>query len=351
MNVEGIINQAKAREVQICKKCILPTTFRDIEFNEEGVCSYCTTNKSVGKERDITNEYKTKCAMEIDEIIESVRGKGLYDCAVGFSGGKDSSYLLWLLKEKYKLNILAITFDHGFMPKVTTENINKVPTKLGIDVVNFKLNTGFMERFFKYKFENYQTKAVFDSMCADCSNILEGSVMKIATFFNIPLVFIGLSPEQVNRYFYEVPYDHINANWMKEEYFDEAYFERRDKSYIWSAKTDAEKNLKVILPFHVWDYNEEVVVNKLKELDLISAEKSNPLKTRCKILDAMCYIDKARLGYDGFIAPFSDLIRFGNAPREKYYNLFFGKDFELNMDHVNEVIKTLKLDVEIIINK
>ena len=338
------------KEVCICKKCILPTTFRDIEFNAEGICNYCTSSKTVAKERNVAPEYKAQCVKEIDDIIESVRGKGQYDCAVGFSGGKDSSYLLWILKEKYKLSVLAVTLDHGFFPKVTTENINEVPRKLGIDVVSYKINAGFMERFFKYKFENYKTKAVFDSMCGDCSDILEGSVMKVAALFRIPLVFIGLSPEQVNRYFYELPYEHINANWEK-EYFSEGYFDKNDSQYMWNATTENEKNLKVILPFHVWDYSESEVVKKLEDLELLSSQNSSPLKTRCKILDAMCYIDKQRLGYDGFIAPFSDLIRFGKAPREKYYDLFFGKDFELNMEHVNEVFKRLDIDVEKILKK
>ncbi|MCL2292103.1 MAG: hypothetical protein FWC30_03410 [Candidatus Bathyarchaeota archaeon] len=345
------IAQLDAKDVQVCKKCILPTTFKDIVFDNNGLCSYCSNNATVAKNREISQEYKNKCAQEIDILIESFRGKQQYDCAVGFSGGKDSSYLLWLLKEKYKLNVLAITIDHGFLPEITVNNIRYVPNKLGIDVVNYKLNSGFMERFFKYKFENYTTKAIFDSMCGDCSNILEGSVMKVAASFNIPLVFIGLSPDQVNRYFYEVPNEHLNANWVNEEYCNGKYFEQRDKQYIWTAKKESEKNLKVIFPFHVWNYNEETVTNKLDELGLVPKLESNPLKTRCKIMDAMCYVDKSRVGYDGFIAPFSDLIRFGKAPRKKYYDLFFGKDFELNMGHVKEVFERLDLDAEKIVNK
>ena len=337
--------------MQVCKKCILPSNFKDITFNEEGNCSYCTSNKTVAKERKVTEAEKIKYSKEIDDIIESTRGKGQYDCAIGFSGGKDSSYLLWLLKEKYNLNVLAITVDHGFFPDVTVSNINEVPKKLGIDVVSYKLNTGFMNRFFKYKFENYETKAIFDSVCADCSNIIEGSVMKIATLFNIPLVFIGLSPEQVNRYFYEIPYDHINSNWIKEEFSKEENFHVNDRLYMWDAKTESAKNLKVILPFHVWDYDEEQVVIKLEELGLLSSLNSNPLKTRCKILDTMSYVDKNRVGYDGFIAPFSDLIRFGKAPREKYFNMFYKDEYVVNMEHVHEVTEKLNLDMDYIINK
>jgi len=167
--------------MRICKKCILPDTFKNIKFNEEGVCSYCIKETTVARTRNVTDEEKSRLAVNMDELIETHRGKQQYDCAVGFSGGKDSTYLLWILKEKYKLNVLAITFDHSFMPDVTLKNLNDIPKKLAIDILNYQINTSFMEKFFKYKFENYtkKTKEVFDNVCADCSNILEGNVMRL----------------------------------------------------------------------------------------------------------------------------------------------------------------------------
>lgn len=336
--------------MKVCRKCILPENFKDIKINDDGICSYCSTNTTVAKEVNITDEYREEKIKEIDKLIENNRGKDLYDCVVGFSGGKDSTYLLWYLKNKYNLNILAVVIDHGFFPDITTENVNLVQKKLGIDVIKYSINSGFMERFFKYKFENYKTKAIFDDVCADCSNILEGNVMKIAASLGISLVFIGLSPEQVNRYFYEIPRKHLLEEWCMDAVKQNENFSQLDYKYSWNADNCSD-SLKVILPFHVWEYSEDNIVNILKEKDILPLKNSNPLMTRCKILDTMCYLDKNRIGYDGFIAPFSDLIRLGKAPREKYYEMFYGDGYEINMDHVNEVIERLNLDIEKLINK
>lgn len=336
--------------MRICKKCILPENFKNISFNDEGVCSYCINHTTVAKSINISNEERTKKCEEIDAIIEKNRGKALYDCVVGFSGGKDSTYLLWILKNKYKLNVLAVVIDHGFFPEVTINNIDIVQKKLGIDVMRYNINSGFMERFFRYKFENYKTKAIFDDVCADCSNILEGNVIKVAASLNIPLVFIGLSPEQVNRYFYEIPRNHLLEQWSMKEVREDSQFKPMDYKYSWDGR-DSDENLKVILPFHVWEYDEQKIVNLLEKEDILPKKDSNPLMTRCKILDTMCYLDKKRIGYDGFIAPFSDLIRLGKAPREKYYEMFYGDGYKLNMSHVNEVIERLNLDMEKLINK
>ena len=65
--------------------------------------------------------------------------------------------------------------------------------------------------------------------------------------------------------------------------------------------------------------------------------------TRCKILDTMCYLDKERIGYDGFMAPFSDLIRMGKAPRKKYYDLFYTDYMVLEYNHRHEMLNKLYL--------
>ena len=337
--------------MRICKKCILPDNFKNTTFNEEGICNYCQSNITISKKVNISEEFKKEKSAEIERIISEQKGKAQYDCVVGFSGGKDSAYLLWKLKNEYNLNILAVVVDHGFFPEVTTKNIDIVQRKLEIDVLKYTINSGFMERFFKYKFENYSTKAIFDNVCADCSNILEGNVIKIAAQMNIPLVFIGLSPEQVNRYVYEIPRDHLLESWEMDVFSDEKFFKKNDGCYSWRGlEAQGCDSIKVILPYHVWDYDEEEIVKTLEREDILPSKNSNPMMTRCKILDTMCYLDKNRIGYDGFIAPFSDLIRMGKAPRQKYYDLFY-TDYKTNEEHVNEVIDRLDLNMQELIEK
>lgn len=337
--------------MKICKKCILPENFKDITFNKEGVCCYCQTNTTVAKKVNISDEFRYEKCDEIDKIISENKGKGQYDCVVGFSGGKDSTYLLWKLKNEYKLNILAVVIDHGFFPNVTNENIDIVQKKLKIDVLKYSINSGFMERFFKFKFENYKTKAIFDDVCADCSNILEGNVIKIAAKMDIPLVFIGLSPEQVNRYVYEIPKKHLLESWEKDVFYDKHFFENTDRFYSWRGIEEKSiDSIKVIIPYHVWDYDEEKIVMTLEKENILPSRKSNPMMTRCKILDTMCYLDKERIGYDGFMAPFSDLIRMGKAPRKKYYDLFY-TDYKINKAHVDEVVERLSLNMQELIKK
>ena len=334
-----------------CKKCILPENFNEITFNEEGICCYCQTNTTVAKKVNISDEFRYEKCDEIDKIISENKGKGQYDCVVGFSGGKDSTYLLWKLKNEYKLNILAVVIDHGFFPNVTNENIDIVQKKLKIDVLKYSINSGFMERFFKFKFENYKTKAIFDDVCADCSNILEGNVIKIAAKMDIPLVFIGLSPEQVNRYVYEIPKKHLLESWEKDVFSDKHFFENTDRFYSWRGIEEKSiDSIKVIIPYHVWDYDEEEIVMTLEKENILPSRKSNPIMTRCKILDTMCYLDKERIGYDGFMAPFSDLIRMGKAPRKKYYDLFY-TDYKINKAHVDEVVERLSLNMQELIKK
>ena len=125
--------------MRICKKCILPENFKEVTFNEEGICSYCQNNSTVGKKVDISENFKSEKRAEIDKIISENRGKAQYDCVVGFSGGKDSTYLLWKLKNEYNLNILAVVVDHGFFPSITAENIDIVQRKLKIDVMKIPL--------------------------------------------------------------------------------------------------------------------------------------------------------------------------------------------------------------------
>ncbi len=97
--------------VRRCTRCILPESYPDIDFDSKGVCRMC---------REFDHRYQNIdwafLEKKLIRMLGRYRGKGRskYDCLVPFSGGKDSTYTLWLLKNKYGMNPLAFNVDNGF---------------------------------------------------------------------------------------------------------------------------------------------------------------------------------------------------------------------------------------------
>ncbi len=65
--------------------------------------------------------------------VEKHKGKGEYDAFVGLSGGKDSTYVLYQLKNKYKLKVKAWTIDQGFLTSESRERVESIVSELGVD--------------------------------------------------------------------------------------------------------------------------------------------------------------------------------------------------------------------------
>lgn len=78
--------------MKYCTKCILPETHESIQFDEEGVCNIC--RQAEVKHEKIDWDARRKM---LDAIVDRYRGKGEYDCIVPFSGGKDSTFQLWIV--------------------------------------------------------------------------------------------------------------------------------------------------------------------------------------------------------------------------------------------------------------
>ena len=113
------------RNYQICNRCIMDTTAQEIEFNDEGVCSFCTGyDKALGLYPQTPQEKQKKLAKEIDEIKKDGRKKR-YDCIIGLSGGVDSSYLAYLVKE-LGLRALAVHVDTGWNSEIAVGNIENI---------------------------------------------------------------------------------------------------------------------------------------------------------------------------------------------------------------------------------
>ena len=120
-------------KIQICSRCLYDSNLPGITFNKKGVCSYCQLTEEMEEEYPTGREGWEKLTQFADEIKKAGKNKK-YDCAIGVSGGCDSSYLLHLAKKKLGLRPLAVHFDNTWNSKTAVENIYRVLTKLDIDL-------------------------------------------------------------------------------------------------------------------------------------------------------------------------------------------------------------------------
>lgn len=124
---------------RVCTRGLWDETIPGIEFDENGVSNYA---KLFDK---LCEAYPRgeKGEKDFDEIIKKIKtdGKGKrYDCIIGVSGGTDSSYLLYLAKEKYKLRPLAVNLDNGWNSEIAVKNIKKVTKALNIDLETYVID-------------------------------------------------------------------------------------------------------------------------------------------------------------------------------------------------------------------
>ena len=107
-------------EYQMCSHCVMDTSDPEIVFDEQGVCNHC---KGAGKKlREVEEKRKNfDVAAFGAEVKNSGKGKK-YDCIVGISGGVDSCYVMYKVKEM-GLRPLAVHIDNGWDSELAVQNI------------------------------------------------------------------------------------------------------------------------------------------------------------------------------------------------------------------------------------
>lgn len=119
-------------EYKVCSRCVIDTTVPGAVFDEKGECSYCKVHDTLESEYPL-NEKGKKI---FDKIVADIKtaGKGKkYDCILGVSGGRDSTYTMYLMKQ-WGLRPLAVHFNDGFGNPVAGENIKRAAEKLTMDL-------------------------------------------------------------------------------------------------------------------------------------------------------------------------------------------------------------------------
>lgn len=165
--------------MRYCKKCTYPIVAVNLSLGEEGICSGC-----------IVHEEKFKIGWserekEFKDLLYSYKNGNNYDCIIPVSGGKDSHFQTWYIKEKLGLNPLLVTYyTHNYTPtgEANLKNIGKV---FGVDHYVFTPSYQVIQKMNRLGFYNTGDMS-WHFHCGAWT-----VPFQVAVKFNIPLVVYG----------------------------------------------------------------------------------------------------------------------------------------------------------------
>ncbi len=262
-------------EVEFCKLCVMsnqkPNPVVEFKNNDNmkkgpkitnGICNGCAYSK---QKNEIDWE---KREHDLVELLSKYRKKSGYDCVVPSSGGKDSAYAAHILKYKYKMNPLTVTWAPHLYTDIGWQNFTNHIHVGGFDNILFTPNG---------KLHRYLTKLAFLNLLHPFQPFIIGQKNigpRIASKFDIPLVFYGehtseygssikenYDPVMKPIYFSSNPETDIYIGKKNiSEIINETNFLKNDfEPYLpLSEKETIDKDIKVyhLGYFHKWDPQE-----------------------------------------------------------------------------------------------
>tara|TARA_B100000579_G_scaffold437710_1_gene468371 strand:- start:2470 stop:3696 length:1227 start_codon:yes stop_codon:yes gene_type:complete len=190
-------NKGLPIEVKYCVECNLsnqrPTSINEyfhtknssqktVEFDENGICAGCNFVK---KEFDNSINWDDREKELIELCNKHRKNNGEYDCIVPGSGGKDSVYASYVLKHKYKMNPLTVTWAPHLYTDIGWKNFQSWLHKGGFDNYLYTPNPDIHRKIAREStirlFHPFQPFILGQKTFA----------LKMASKFNIPLVFYG----------------------------------------------------------------------------------------------------------------------------------------------------------------
>ncbi len=333
VTVTRVAGAAAAAPVVHCRLCGLPSNFPDVTFDDDEVCNLC---RDFDRFREDVFRY-FKSMDDLRRIVARAKAErtGEYDCMLLFSGGKDSTYVLTQLVEM-GLNVLAFSFDNGYISDEAKDNIRRVTDHLGVDLVFG--STPHMNAIFADSLQR------FSNVCQGCYKSIYTLSMNLAREKGIRYIFTGLSRGQL----FETRLDELFRNRIFDVgEMDAAVLEARK---VYHRVDDAVHRLLDVEMFQDDRVFDEIqFVDFFRYTDVELDEMYDFLSTRvpwvrpqdtgrstnCLINEAGIYVHQRERGYHNYAHPYSWDVRLGHKTREEALQEL---DDDLRMPMVHQML-------------
>lgn len=300
--------------VERCRRCILSTNFPNINFNEAGICNFCRAPEGQGLSKA---EHET-VFLEVKKRIASSAGR-THDCLVLYSGGKDSSYSLYLIKKTLGLNPLAVTIDNGFVADETFSNMRNLTQALEIEHLIVKPAPLMMRSLYRdaiEKTEQNKSNVMYaTSSCGRCIAVVLSTGVQEAVKRNIPFLMGGWSPGQLTQH------PLLSGAFLEE-------ISKKNLSHVRLNSSEAQDFLKqytnipsqfpdLYNPLYAIDYNEEKVIESLTPYGWVKPKNTDSCSSNC-LLNGLLIIDHIKkYGFHPYEYELAFHVRNGLSTREQ----------------------------------
>ena len=168
--------------MRICKRCLQPDS-RPAVYFENDLCGAC-----LWEDEKQTLDWETR-ERELEEIAEWAKknARGNYHCAIGVSGGKDSTKQAITARDRLGLRCLLVNCEPPGITEIGRYNIENLKN-LGFDVMSIRPNPKVLKKLMKWDFYNHLNPVKVTEFP------LYASTYILAEKFDIPLIIQGDNP-------------------------------------------------------------------------------------------------------------------------------------------------------------
>ncbi len=311
----------------ICRRCLNDSSVLDIEFDEQGVCSFC---REYEKWEERLKDYQSLHDLWMQRI-NKYQGQSSYDVLVGISGGKDSTYVLYQLLHKYQLRVRTFTFDNGFLNDGTRDRIERVAKEFGVEHSYFS----YPQEKLSEQYRNSIT--LTGAPCTACSILVYASTLALAHELDIPMAVHGRSRPQMLRHFARgsrdpfMPFIHAGLSAASKVDLVELYkgLESSIDQTMGNSLLDLVKTFSAefltsdpaeFVPFFLYHpYNERHIIEELEKNTRWRRAQGYDLLTHqdCVAHDAAAYLYTLIEGRPHILPEISVMIREGGITRDE----------------------------------
>ncbi len=328
-----------------CKSCLNMSTRPRIEFNKDGFCNACLWSK----EKKIFNWKKR--IKELKKLLDKYKSKNNnFDCLVPVSGGKDGSYVSYILKHKYGMRPLAITSRPPLTLKVGNQNLENF-VRSGYDHMHITPDENVMRRFNKEGFIHMGFP--YYGWLVSIYSV----VTNISLSLKIPLIFYGENGEVEYGGNLKKNTSKVSLKEIKRVFLEDGYkkvyniLKKKKKSLYWFTLPESkEKNFHIThwSYFEPWDPYRNYLVAKEK-CNLTEKNETNFgtftnfAQTDQALYDLHTYIMYLKFGFGRATQDAGIEIRRGAMTRDQALNLVRLYDGAYPENYIDDYLKYFQM--------